>query len=335
MNEIQSAKATVLDYFRATGSAAPEGIAAAIEQYATADYRFRGVHPFNEIDGAEAVAATVWQPLRESLGSMQRRQDIFFAGPNFIDGTLWVTSMGKFMGLMDNPWLEIPPTGKIVLLPYCEFHRIEDGRIAESALWVDIISVMMQAGLQPLPVQTGAAIVNPGPRTADGVLLYPQDEAESRKTLDLILEMCDDLVGDDMESPSDMLRKTWHEDMLWFGPWGIGATYTIERYQLQHQHPFRCGLEDVRFNGHVLEHAEGNYGGWFGWPNLSMKQGDGFLGLPASDRPTEMRVVDIYRRDGDKLAENWIFIDLIHYMRLLGVDVLERCSSIGRHSCPV
>jgi hypothetical protein len=43
-----------------------------------------------------------------------------------------------------------------------------------------------------------------------------------------------------------------------------------------------------------------------------------------------MRVVDIYRRDGDKLAENWIFIDFLHYMLLLGVDVLERCREISR-----
>ena len=329
IDEIQSAKAIVLEYFRQTEAGPPDGIAATIRQYATADYHFRGVHPFNELDGADAVAATVWQPLRKSLNAMQRRQDIFFAGPNFIDGTLWVTSMGKFMGLMDNPWLGIPPTGKIMFLPYCEFHRIENGRIAESALWVDIVSVMMQAGLQPLPVQTGAAIVNPGPRTADGVLLDPQNEAESQKTLDLILRMCGDLVGDSMESPSAMLRKTWHEDMAWFGPWGIGATCTIDRYQLQHQHPFRSGLENIRFNGHVLEHAEGNYGGWFGWPNMSMNQGKGFMGLPASDRPTEMRVVDIYRRDGDKLAENWIFIDLIHYLRLLGVDILDRSTSIS------
>ncbi len=45
-----------------------------------------------------------------------------------------------------------------------------------------------------------------------------------------------------------------------------------------------------------------------------------------------MRVVDIYRRDGNKLAENWIFIDLLHYLRLLGVDVLERCRSIDHRA---
>ena len=217
----------------------------------------------------------------------------------------------------------------MLLLP-TSFLCEPDGQIAESALWLDLISVMKQSGVQPLPLQTGAEIVNPGPRTGDGVMLTPQDGGESRKTLDLIMRMCNDLVGDGMESPEEDLARTWHDDMLWFGPSGIGATYTIQRYQQQHQGPFSAGLRDIHFNGHVLEHAEGHYGGWFGWPNLRMQQGDGFLGLPASDNRTEMRVVDIYRRDGDRLAENWVFIDLLHYLRLLGVDVLERCRAINR-----
>ena len=330
MTDIQDSKAIVLSYFVDLEAAPADALADVIGEYALPGYRFRGVHPFNELNGADSIAGTVWQPMRKSFISMQRRQDIFMAGPNLIDGTMWVTSMGKFMGLFDDDWLGIPATGKIALIPYCEFHRIEGGKIAESALWIDIISVMKQAGLQPLPMQTGAEIVNPGPRMCDGLLFNAQDEAESKKTLDLIMEMCNDLVGDGMESNDDMLRKTWHDNMIWFGPSGIGATYTIERYQQQHQGPFNAGLKNIDFNGHILEHAEGNYGGWFGWPNLKMNQGDGFLGLPASDRPTEMRVVDIYRRDGDKLAENWIFIDFLHYLKLLGVDVLERCRSISR-----
>ena len=35
------------------------------------------------------------------------------------------------------------------------------------------------------------------------------------------------------------LRRSWHEDMLWWGPAGIGATYTIPRYVEQHVLPFR------------------------------------------------------------------------------------------------
>lgn len=331
MNTRQDSKAVVLRYFSDMESAAQGDLASVIEEHTTGSYCFRGVHPFNELEGAAATAETVWKPLRTAFTKLQRRQDIFIAGTNLIDGNMWVTSMGKFLGLFDHDWLGIKSTGKIAMLPYCEFHRIENGRIAETALWIDIISVMKQSGCFPLPPQTGAEIINPGPRTADGVLLEESDETESKQTLDLIMRMCNDLVGDGMHSNDDVLAETWHDDMLWFGPSGIGATYTIERYEKQHQEPFNSGLKDIEFNGHILEHAEGNYGGWFGWPNLRMKQGDGFLGLPASDTPTEMRVVDIYRRDGDKLAENWIFIDFLHYLLLLGVDVLERNRQILRH----
>ncbi len=331
MNEIRDAKRRVLDLYDDLENAMPGGAATALARHVADGYRLRAVHPFNVCDGVDAAATTVWEPLRAAFVSLQRRQDIFMAAPNLVDGTLWVTSMGKFMGLFDHDWLSIPSTGKLVFVPYCEFHRVDAGHIAESALFVDIVSVMHQAGLSPLPMQTGAAIVNPGPRTQDGLLVDDQDPDESQATLDLIMRMCSDLVDKDgFQSPDASLAETWHEDMLWFGPAGIGATYTIPRYQVQHQGPFRAGLRNIDFKGHVLEHAEGNYGAWFGWPNMTMNQGDGFLGLPASDRLTEMRVVDVYRRDGDKLAENWIFIDLLHYLAKLGVDVLARSRQICR-----
>ena len=331
MNDIANSKALVLGYFDEFENADADGIERAIVRHAVENLRFRGVHPFNELEGANDIVDKVWRPLRAAFPRMQRRQEIFMAAPNWLDGTMWVTSMGKFFGLFDNDWLGIPSTGKIAMLPYCEFFRIEDGKIAETALFCDIVSVMQQAGLNPLPMQTGSGIVHPPPRTQDGLLLETQDEAESKKTLELILRMCDDLVEKDgWQSPNSSLASTWHDDMIWFGPAGIGSTYTIERYQMQHQGPFRAGLKDIVFNGHVLEHAEGCYGAWFGWANLSLKQGEGFMGLPASDRPTEMRVVDMYRRDGEKLAENWVFIDMLHYLLPLGVDLLERCRSITR-----
>lgn len=330
MADYQDSKALVLQYYEELEAASADHVGSVLKQYTSPDYQFRGVHPFNELDGADAVADTVWKPLLSAFTPMQRRQDIFMAGTNSVDGAEWVTSMGKFMGLFDNDWLGIPSTGKITFLPYVEFSRISDGKICESAFFCDIISVMKQVGLTPLPIQTGAEIINPGPRTHDGLMFDSQDEAESAKTLELVNRMCDDLVSDGLESPSENLAKTWHEDMLWFGPAGIGATYTIDRYQLQHQGPFGAGLDNIVFNGHVCNYAEGNYAGWFGWPNLTMNSSGGFMGLPATDRKLHMRVVDMYRRDGNKLAENWIFIDMLYWMLQQDVDVLERMRKILR-----
>lgn len=53
------------------------------------------------------------------------------------------------------------------------------------------------------------------------------------------------------------------------------------------------------------------------------------MGMPASNERGEMRVIDIYRREDDKLAENWVFIDLLHFWKMLGVDILARTTSIS------
>ncbi|MGI9605332.1 MAG: ester cyclase, partial [Acidimicrobiales bacterium] len=83
------------------------------------------------------------------------------------------------------------------------------------------------------------------------------------------------------------------------------------------------------FNGHVARFAEGNYACFFGWPNLTNSAKGGFLGLPGADRPADMRVVDVYRRDGEKLAENWVFIDLLHWLDQQGLDVLQRMRQLN------
>ena len=330
MADYQDNKALVLKFNAELEAASGDEVAGILRRYTSSDYQFRGVHPFNELEGADAVTEALWKPLLGAFTPMQRRQDIFMAGTNDGDGSEWVTSMGNFMGLFDNDWLGIPASGKMTFLPYVEFSRVSDGKICESAFFCDIIRVMQQVGLNPLPVQTGAEIINPGPRTHDGLLFDIQDQAESRKTLDLVERMLDELVSDGLKSSSETLSNTWHDDMLWFGPGGIGATYTIDRYQQQHQGPFRAGLDNIVFNGHVCRFAEGIYAGWFGWPNLTMTSSGGFMGLPASDGKVHMRVVDMYRRDGDKITENWIFIDILYWMIQQGVDVLERSRQILR-----
>ena len=117
--------------------------------------------------------------------------------------------------------------------------------------------------------------------------------------------------------------------MIWSGPEGIGATYTIDRYRQQHQHPFRFQLSGKTFNGHIARFAEGNYACFFGWSNLTNTADGGFLGMTGSDTPAEMRVVDVYRRDGGKLAENWVFIDLLHWLSMQGLDVLARMRQLN------
>jgi len=332
MNQYQENKAIILAYYEELESATADTVGSVLQKYASSDYEWYGVHPFNEQRGSQAVADIFWIPLYRAWSHLQRRQDIFMAGTSEIDNTHWVTSMGHFMGLLDGSWLGMPASRKIALLRYADFNCVRDGKICKTGFFCDIIGVMHQLGIQPLPPQTGASFIYPGPRTHDGLLYESQDERESQKTLALVNDMCCDLDelnkrGDDCPPP-EFLCTTWHDDMIWYGPAGIGATYTIPRYQEQHQHPFRMGLKDKVYNGHVCRFAEGKYAGFYGWANLTNTPIGGFLGLPGNEVLADMRVVDIYRREGDKLVENWVLIDLLYWLKQQGLDVLERMKSL-------
>ncbi|MEO9803127.1 MAG: ester cyclase [Reichenbachiella sp.] len=337
MQNFQKSKEVVRNYIAAFDTASQDQMKSVLAEHTASDYCWRGMHPFYEQIGAEAMVDTFWRPFRNAFAPVQRREDIFFAGANECDNgaTQWVVSTGNFLGLFDKNWLGIPSTGKMAFLRYAEFHRVnENGKIAETALFCDILSLMDQAGQYPLPPMTGASFLYPGPRTHDGLLFDEQEPEEAVRTMKVLNQMIADLdglnkSGNDHCSP-ELLSRTWTEDMIWYGPAGIGASYTIDRYQDQHQFPFRENLEDKVFNGHIARLAEGNYCGFFGWPNLNNKNKGGFLGLPKSEVHAPMRVVDIYRRDGDKLAENWVYIDMLHYLFEQGLDVLGRMKKINR-----
>jgi len=321
----QAAKELVMLYYAALDQVTPDSVAEVLGAFVVPDYIWRGYHPFGEITGAEAVATQFWAPLLTSL-TCKRRQDIFFAGENTLEGEpgVWVVSMGHLMGLFDVAWLGIPPSGKLGMLRYCEFNRVFDGKIVETAMYFDIPHLAAQAGLVLFPNQTAAHLVQPGPATHGGLLFEPQPEAEGKATLAAIEAMITDLgTWQSGMSLEDELARTWHHDMLWWGPEGIGSTYTIERYAMQHSGPFRAAFSGRSKTRHIARLSEGHFGGFFGWPNFTATLTGPFMGVAATGKSAEFRVIDIYRRDGDKLAENWVFIDLLHFWHQQGIDVLK------------
>jgi HAD superfamily hydrolase (TIGR01509 family) len=57
--------------------------------------------------------------------------------------------MGHFMGLFDQPFIGIPPHHKIAMVRYAEFHKLEEGQINETALFIDLLHLMAQGGIMP------------------------------------------------------------------------------------------------------------------------------------------------------------------------------------------
>jgi hypothetical protein len=261
----QENKKLVLEFQRELESSMLQNLTKTFENYTSNNYSWHGVYPFEDQQGSEAVVENFWKPLLTSWEYVQRRQDIFIAGESVFGGN-WISSMGHFVGMFERDWLGIAATGKMTFLRYCEFHRIESGKITETYFHADLMGVMQQAGVYPLPPQTGAAFIIPGPRTHDGIVLTPQVETESAKTLGLIQRMAKDLGNNpEVDMAYSKLAETWHDNMIWYGPSGIGSTMSISGFKRQHQMPFRKSLYSTRkFNGHKSRFAEGHYGGWVG-----------------------------------------------------------------------
>ncbi len=319
----QAEKKTVLEYFNAL-EASRYTDDQIIHQFTAADYCWRGYYPFNLLC-RDTLTPQFWHPLSHALSHLQRRQDIFFAGANQLDGfqSTWVVSMGHWLGLFDKPWLGIQPTGKMAFLRYAEFHRVVNSKITETACYIDIPHLMAQAGASPFTSQTAQHLVQPGPATHDGLMFEPQATAAGEATLAKINSMISNLGQWQNPLPlEEELRQDWHEDMIWWGPEGIGSTYTIERYAEQHSRPFRAAFSERSQTNHICRLAEGHYGGFFGWPNFTATLSGSFMGHTATNKPADFRVVDIYRRKENKLAENWVFIDLPYFWKQQGIDVL-------------
>ena len=304
------------------------------------DADFHGTHPVNDLTGPEAIRREFLEPLRLALPDVERREGILAGG--VYRGRELVACYGHYLGTFAEDWFDIPATQQILNVRFCECHEVLDGKIRRSYVFIDYLDLMRQAGYWPLAPSLGREGVWQHPMSNDGVILCPQDEARSRRSLDLVMAM-QTAMGwygggaptranlDDMQQ-----RRFWHPWMLWYGPAGIGSTRGIDNYEQYHQIPFlvafpdRGKLQDVGYSGHFIRIGDGDYAVTGGWGHLlATHTGVDWLGLAPTNRVVNMRVMDFYRCDTDgagatTLRENWVPIDIPHLLLQMGVDVFGR-----------
>ncbi len=310
----------------------PRGSAGA---HAHPDLRFLGFHPVNELDGPERVALDFLAPLLTAFPDLLRRSYICCAGQH--NNATWVATTGDFVGSFIQDWLGIPASGRSVHMRFAEFCRVEDGRVREIMLLIDLISLMRQCGHQALPPESGDTSWIPGPRAGDGMRLDHVDPADSARSLDLMLAMIDSLNEYDGANLVSMsMTCFWTEDMRWYGPAGIGSTIGLGGFEQHHQIPFlrafpdRGKLQGKGYSGHFIRIGDGDYAVTGGRGLLlATHSGVDWLGFAPTGKVVNMRVMDFYRCDTDdagvtSLRENWVPIDIPHLLLQMGVVVVGR-----------
>ncbi|MEL7228337.1 MAG: hypothetical protein AAGK38_00300 [Pseudomonadota bacterium] len=285
------------------------------------------VHPFNEVVGAGGFRHHYLDVL---LGSFDRlyRRDYIVMGGAYGDGE-WVSSTGYWVGQFNRPFLGIQPSHALAYLRVGEFHRMEKGCAVESYIFLDIPELMIAVGqwpdLKSPAVEVGYQGYLPGPATQDGLLFGEQDARESAVSLKMVEDM---LLG--LATPDEAWRPYWHENMMWYGPAAFGSFVGIESF-----HAFQVPFEQTfsHWHGgskpggetkHFTRHGDGSYVCSGGWPSLNAHQIRPFLSQPATDKTLYMRVCDWWRREGDLLVENWVFVDIPHVLLQMDYDLFAQ-----------
>lgn len=314
-------KQLIWTLFQRLDAADPAEAAALWQAAMTPDAVFHAVHPMNDLAGAEGLMTGLVGPLRHAIPDLQRRTYALMAG-RFKDAD-WVCAMGVFEGTMTGPWLGIPATDGLVNLRFGEFYRIEGDRIAEVYAVHDLIDLMRQAGINPLPASpAGVSDIFPAPITQDGVRFDPASRAETDASLALVEAM---IFGLHKFADGDLKRmgmeQYWSPTMLWYGPGGIGSNRGVAGFQRYHQQPFLTAFPDRVGGNHKARFADGAYVASTGWPSITANHAGPWLGVPGTGRQITMRVMDWWRREGDALKENWVFIDVPHVLLQSGYDI--------------
>lgn len=299
-------------------------------------------HPINEVGSLDDVIEKVWKPLRQALPDVERRDDIV-AGGCYNQANM-IGCLGHYVGTFEHDWLGIPATRQVAAVRFAEGHELQDGKIVRSYVFIDFLDLMRQVGFWPIAPSLGREMHWLAPATHDGVILTPQDNAASQRSIERVLSMHAALGYYNGKPPSrevlDLMEmvKHWHPNFMWYGPAGIGSTRGLKGFEDYHQIPFLVAFPDRGGTdvGHFIRIGDGNYTVTGGWGYLQATHlGNGFLGTPATGKRVSMRVMDFYRCDDVTIVENWIPFDIPHLLLQMGVDVFGRMRHQFRQQQPI
>jgi len=293
------------------------------------DAVFSVAWPVNELVGRDTIVENFITPIRSALADVHRRDLIFIGGDNIREqGGYWCAAVTHYVGNFTKPLFGLLPSDSLVFLRAGEFYRIENGQITEAKIIFDLPDVMHQAGCLPLP-SLGTEITFPAPATQDG--LCPQTEG-GEASLNVVQRMLGALhVFDPITKTSASQTGedgTWADDMMWYGPAGIGSNYRWEGFSKDHRVPFLDAFPDRKGGNHYCRIGDANYAAVSGWPSMTMTfQGD-YLGQPADGRALTLRVMDFYRVADNRIKENWVTLDYGDLFAQMGRDLITEANAL-------
>lgn len=275
------------------------------------DFIWRGNFGCGVKHGRDAFMRGWQRPFEATFGDRSYETEHWMA-----DGK-WAACFGKVTATHSGDFMGIAPTGRQVAIPYIDFWRIEDGRIAENEVRVDFPFVLAQLGHDVFDghgweaFDTGAATP---PTNADRPRAdLPAPDPDPRTPLEVVKAM-----EQALERAEADVSDYFHDDFPWIANYGCGTKYGLGEFERNWYAPFRAAYGARHFNTRLFI-EDGDWAACIG--QCEATHAGPLMGIAPTGRRIVIPYIDFWRIEAGKIAENRVNVDVPYVLHQLGHDV--------------
>ncbi len=317
----------IQDYIKTALNTPFESLADAIRPFFADTFTCLAFRPVEQCHTVEHIAEKFWIPLRMAFGNLNRVAGVEMDGICALEGTYWVSGCGMYQGQFEHPLYTIPATKTLNSVRFMDFYQIENGKIVMAYKLMDYIGLMIRTGVCPLPPSMGSNDDTVAPRNQDGLLFGDADPTLTAQTQKIAMGMLSDLLHA-KRTQTDTQTSVWADDMVWYGPSGIGTYYGIDGFDM-YRRAFLNTFPDRDYGFGHAQISKDNIACIVGWKHVvGTHMGSGWLGLAPTGKVVHMRVADFWYLVDGQIAQNWVLIDIIDIFHQLGIDLFDMIDKI-------
>ena len=130
----------------------------------------------------------------------------------------------------------------------------------------------------------------------------------NQKNKQLVWDFWQQLEAASPDQLVQIANESLVSNISWHGPDPINDLHGVQSFVSEFWMPLQKSFRDLKRRTHIF------FGG----------QSNGRIDGKNDGNPIEINGLDWWKRDGEVYIENWVFVDMIHLFRQLGVDLFER-----------
>lgn len=236
------------------------------------------------------------------------------------------TSASYGLGRWTEPFAGVPPPpGKpFVRIHDLDFYLLEGKRIKINWCIIDVINLFDQVGYKTVPPAPMPSGGYRAPSAMDG---FPAPLSESVNAADTVMSnrIWKAAVQEDYVHNTGGARW-WADDMVWYGPGGIGTAYSKKDYRTHFLEPLHAAFSNISMKLD-LSVCEGKYCGAHFY--LYGRHTGTWLGEQATGKEVRLRCGAHAHLEGGRIVEGWLIIDVPRAFADMGVDFFARARYVA------